>query len=150
MIYKKLSKKHYIIIATIMVIILAIGGVWFGVVKSRQSTRPNPTPGSGNALSAAKKAEQEKKQKEQTQELNKILANTPKDKKSVCIATSKFYLEQQHKDFLKQIDDINQRMIKRLSDSGRSTKTQEYTHANQTKRENDRYQKSLDNIKCKD
>ena len=151
MIYKKLTKKHYILIliATLIVLLL-VGGIWFALNNSKKNSKPNPAPGSEGAKTSTKKVEQEKEQKEQAEKLKNILANTPKDKKSVCIATSKFSLEQRHQEILKQIEESNQRMIKRLTENDRPTQQQEYTKNNQIKRENARHQKNLDNIKCND
>lgn len=99
--YSRLTRKQFILpsIAVVVVIISLIGGFWIINRGKDQGTKPNISPGSGKTASPASQ-QAEAKKLSQTKELNKMLAEAPKDPRSQCLVVSRFNSEQTRNDML--------------------------------------------------
>ncbi len=146
MIYKRFSKKTKIIIAiaTLLVLLASVIGYFALKPKNPLSNKPNPTPGSGKAESSAAK-EVEKKQTEQTQKLNKQLAEAPKDPKTRCVITAKFNTEQRRDEQISAENKRNDEHIKKFGNN----KSNGYIHKQNLDKIQKQYEREIKNINCK-
>ncbi len=145
MIYKRLTKTH-IFIAVVALIILIAGIATYLVIspKSELSNKPNPNPGSGKSASPASR-QAEAKKLSQTKELNKMLAEAPKDPKSQCLVVSRFNSEQTRNDML---DIENKRHDSAVQKNG-SNNAENYIHKQNLAKIQKQFEQSNNSNNCK-
>lgn len=145
MTYKRLNKKHIVLIAAVTAIIIA-GTVAFFVFRSKSelSNKPNPSPGSGKTASPASR-QAEAKKLSQTKELNKMLAEAPKDPKSQCLVVSRFNSEQTRNDML---DIENKRHDSAVQKNG-SNNAENYIHKQNLAKIQKQFEQSNNINNCK-